>query len=173
MELTCPSCHKRILLKQKYFYHAGFSDEGFMYCDNDSTTLKFSSYDKIYESIVGPKHPWSLNESEKVKVENELKNCPCGGKFRFANLSLCPLCRQSIQSLIPAKIYFIEFDRIFDAEKDSMWLLPVHCPAYKLVKLNCVQKAWRWLCGRSGTVKWRKIRDPKNPPDMQAESEGK
>ena len=124
MELTCPSCHKKILLKQQYFYHSGFSDVGFMYCDNDSTTLEFSSFDKAYESIVGEKHPWVLNDTEKVKVENRLKNCPCGGKFRFANPPLCPLCGQSIQSLIPAKIYYVQFDRLIDAGKDSMWLLP-------------------------------------------------
>jgi len=124
MDLNCPHCHKVIHLKQKYPYHAGFSNQGFIYCDSCPNIFEFHSYNQSYISVLGKHiHPWSLSSSEKKKVEDNLKPCPCGGYFRFNAYPRCPHCNNNIQSLLPDKIHFIEFGKVIDADKDeSVWL---------------------------------------------------
>ncbi len=124
MVLNCPSCKKEIELQQKYFYHAGFSNQWFLYCDKDSSTLEFGSYNPNYERIVGSKHPWSLTAKEKAKLEKHLAPCKCGGRFRFNAPPLCPFCKSSLASLLPDDIHFIEIGEIIDADQnESVWLL--------------------------------------------------
>ena len=121
MILVCKNCHKAIKVKQGYPYHAGFGDEGFLYCDKDSTILLFSSYDKYYSKIVNDKHPWVLNKADKERVERELIKCPCGGKFLFKNKPRCPFCNESIQNLLPAKIYYVILGKVIDGDKEKIW----------------------------------------------------
>ncbi|MBI5300160.1 MAG: hypothetical protein HY877_07725 [Deltaproteobacteria bacterium] len=124
MNLKCPHCRKNIHLKQKYPYHAGFSDVGFLYCNMCPTLLLFRAYDLEFEKLVGEtKVPWSLILTEKKKVEDNLKPCPCGGHFRFDAYPRCPYCNQNVQSLLPDNIHFIEFGKVIDADKDeSIWI---------------------------------------------------
>jgi len=121
MILTCKNCHKEIKVNQKYFYHAGFSDEGFLCCNKCTTILLFSSYDDYYSKLVNDKHPWVLNIKEKEKVERELIKCPCGGRFLFKNKPRCPFCNKPIQNLLPAKIYYVILGKIIDGDKEIIW----------------------------------------------------
>lgn len=124
MILTCPNCKEKIKLRQKYFYHAGFSNRGVLYCDKDSSTLKFGSYNPNYQRIVGSKHPWTLTVDEKAQLENHLAPCRCGGRFRFSAPPLCPFCKESLASLLPDDIHFIEVGTVIDADQDnSVWLI--------------------------------------------------
>ena len=124
MLLNCPSCKKEIKLQQKHFYHAGFSNQAYLYCDKDSTTLTFGSYNSNYVRIMGSKHPWMLTTQEKAEVEKNLKPCKCGGRFRFDAPPLCPFCKASLASLLPDKIHFMEIGAVIDADQDeSVWQL--------------------------------------------------
>jgi hypothetical protein len=124
MIIICPNCQKEIRLRQKYFYHAGFSNRGFLYCDKSSSTLKFGSYNPNYQRIVGRKHPWTLSAEEKTKLEIHLAPCKCGGRFRFDAPPLCPFCHESLASLLPDDIHFIEIGEVIDADRDkSVWLI--------------------------------------------------
>jgi len=124
MVLICPNCQKEIKLRQKYFYHAGLSNRGFLYCDKGSSMLKFGSYNPNYQRIVGPKHPWTLTAEEKAKLEKHLTPCKCGGRFRFGAPPLCPFCQASLASLLPDDIHFIEIGDVIDADRDkSVWLM--------------------------------------------------
>ena len=124
MILICPNCQEEIRLRQKHFYHSGFSNLGFLYCDKGSSTLKFGSYNPNYQRIVGHKHPWTLTVEEKAKLENLLAPCKCGGRFRFSAPPLCPFCQASLASLLPDSIYFIEIGETIDADQDnSVWLM--------------------------------------------------
>lgn len=123
MNLKCPRCFKTIHLKQKYPYHAGFSDQGFLYCNLCPNILLFSSYDPEFEKLVGKtKIPWSLSLEEKRKIESQLRPCPCGGRFRFDAYPRCPHCNKNVQSLLPDNIHFIEFGKVIDADKEDVWI---------------------------------------------------
>lgn len=124
MVLNCPSCQKEITLQQKHFYHAGFSNLGYLYCDKDSSTLKFGSYNPNYQSIMRHKHPWTLTAEEKAVLEKHLAPCKCGGRFRFDAPPLCPFCKSSLASLLPDNIHFMEIGDVIDADQnENVWLM--------------------------------------------------
>ena len=123
MTLTCPHCRKKIRLRQKHPYHAGFSNRAFLYCDSCASILLFGSYNPRYTGIVGQKHPWMLSPAEKERVESRLKPCPCGGRFRFDAHPRCPHCGGDLQTLVPDEMHFIETGDVVDADKeDGAWL---------------------------------------------------
>lgn len=119
MELTCPHCGRVIKLKQKHFYHAGFNDRGFLYCDTNAGIFEFSSFNSNYERLAGNKHPWTLDEVEKGQLETHISPCPCGGRFRFDAYPRCPYCRGDLTTLLPDKIHFIEIGDVVDGDKDE------------------------------------------------------
>jgi len=133
--LQCPNCHFVIESPQDHFYHAGFCDDGFLYCDQDSTLLVFSAFDPTFEAIVGKKVPWTLKENELNAVEQALINCPCGGKFRFSNPPLCPRCKKSIAEIFPSEIHYAVLTRVLKSSSSaSVWRLDKVNRAKKGVK---------------------------------------
>ena len=123
MELICPSCHKKLTLKQSRPYHAGFSNLGFLYCDECPTILEFSTYNPEYVAVVGDKHPWELSHEEKQRLEQNLAPCPNGGRFRFNAQPRCPHCGASLAALVPDAIHFIELGDVIDGDRDAtVWL---------------------------------------------------
>jgi hypothetical protein len=121
MDINCPECRRVFQVDQKYAYHAGFSNVGFLYCDTCPNLVVFSSFDPRYEEIVGKLHPWTLNLYKKWKVERQLITCTCGGHFRFSAPPRCPLCNEPIPSILPDSIHFIETGKRFNGEKESVW----------------------------------------------------
>ena len=121
MEINCPNCHRTFHVDQKYANHAGFGNQGFLYCDPCPNLVVFSSFDPRYTNKVGEVHPWMLMGSKKREVEDQLKACPCGGRFRFAATPRCPLCNEPIPSILPDSIHFIETGRCIDGEKEAIW----------------------------------------------------
>ena len=116
-ELMCPHCHRRFDGAQ---YHAGFSDLGFLYCDQDGSLLTWSSYSPVYSAIVD-KHPWMLDEEESRQVEDALLPCPRGGRFRFGSPPRCPYCNKDLSSLLKDPIHFLAYGERLDADKDQLW----------------------------------------------------
>ncbi len=101
-------------------YHAGFGDEGYLYCDRGPTVLTWSAYDRAYSALAN-KLPWMLTDAEKRHVEDALLPCPCGGKFAFGNPPLCPYCLQEIRSLVPDPIYYLVVDNRVRGEDVIIW----------------------------------------------------
>ena len=114
----CPHCHNRFSYNR---WHAGFGDQGYMYCDTDEAVVTWSVYDSKYWSIV-QKVPWNLNETEKKMVEGALRPCPFGGRFRFVNPPRCPICRCDIASVVAGGIYFVVTGRQIDGDSEEIWL---------------------------------------------------
>lgn len=127
MQLTCQHCKRRVQLKQKYPYHAGFSNEGFLYCDKDSTVLTFNVYDPTFEKLAAGKLPWApdFSDKEKRKVEKHLKPCPCGGRFSFENHGRCPSCAAPIAKPIGKSIHFFILSNRIDGDTARIWKLAV------------------------------------------------
>ena len=123
MTLTCPHCACTIEIEQPYPYHAGFSDEGSLYCDSCSAILVFGSYNPYYARLVPGKHPWCLTDREKRLVEAHLRACSCGGRFRFDLPPRCPECGGSLAELLGGDIYYICIGAKVDADADtSAWI---------------------------------------------------
>jgi len=121
MDLLCPHCRGVLHLPQPYPYHAGFSNEGFLYCDTDATVLTFSSYNPHYRAIVGDVHPWMLDPTQRLSIEDHLLPCPCGGRFLFAVEPRCPLCGASLSPALPGPGYFVVIERRLDGDRESVW----------------------------------------------------
>jgi hypothetical protein len=114
----CPHCGRALTYRR---YHAGFSNEGFAYCDQDEAVVTWSTYDPRYTAIVD-KHPWMLNEAERRAVESALRPCPFGGTFSFGNAPRCPHCHGKLAGLVPSDIYFAVMGRRVDGASSDIWL---------------------------------------------------
>ncbi|MEQ1527561.1 MAG: hypothetical protein ABL911_12560 [Gallionella sp.] len=121
MKINCPACGQITTIAQEYQYHAGFGNQGFLYCDSCPTIIEFGSYNSKYTSIVNGKHTWSLDSEEMQCVEAGLKPCPCGGHFRFNALPRCPACNEPLPNLLQDKFHFVEVGRVVDADKEDAW----------------------------------------------------
>ena len=96
MNLRCPACGSDIAFEQPYAYHAGFSNQGFLYNDAGNATLVWSSFDPYYVALVGDVHPWMLDPDKRTSFEGALTPAPDGGAWRFANPPRCPACAAAI-----------------------------------------------------------------------------
>ena len=119
MIVTCKECHQESVFDQPYAYHAGLSNQGFLYDDAGTCTLIWSSFDPAYESIVGKTHPWMLTESQRVSLEAALKPSPSGGRWRFANPPRCPHCGADIERSILHTIYYFVFPGSVDLDQGA------------------------------------------------------
>jgi hypothetical protein len=121
MAQPCPHCHVDLEPILRY-HHAGFSDQGFAYCDRDSTVVTFSVYDRVYMRLAPSRtFPERLPAAELKAVEDHLLPCPCGGRFRFTNKPLCPHCFKPVDELADQSTVFILGRRI-DGEKANVWV---------------------------------------------------
>ena len=115
---VCQHCRKPLTFVQ---YHAGFSDQGFLYCGKDGTVLTWSSYDRHYTAVAMDKHPWMLDDDERDRVEKRLRRCPCGGTFAFRNPPLCRHCLTDISSLVSDSDHYIVVGKRIDGDDTAMW----------------------------------------------------
>jgi hypothetical protein len=109
IDVVCPSCNFTNKFKQKYQYHAGFSNVGFLYNDEGNLTLIWNSYDPDYQRIVGEVHPWTLSKRQQAKLEATLKPAPLGGVWSFKNVPRCSNCHEPIGQSITETIYYYVF----------------------------------------------------------------
>jgi len=122
MKIKCSACGQITSIAQEYQYHAGFSSRVFLYCDSCPAILELSSYDPKLTAIVGGKDLWSLNSKDKKRVEDALKPCDKGGRFRFDALPRCPACNEPLPDLLKSDIHFVEIGKVIDADKEDAWL---------------------------------------------------
>ena len=114
----CRRCKRSIPFKGPY--HAGFSNQAFLYCDKDPTVMVFDSFNSYYNNIIHGKHPWVLTSKEQYDVEQHLKPCPCGGMFKFRNKPRCPNCNQHIVGLVDS-IHYVIIGNEINGNKKSAW----------------------------------------------------
>ena len=104
-------------------YHAGFSNEGYMYCDSDATVVTWSSYDPVYSQLAKETFPWALDSKQKAEVEMIARPCPCGGHFGFDACPRCPLCKGQLPELGSDPIYFVIAGTRIDGDKTPIWVV--------------------------------------------------
>ena len=98
--IKCSSCSHANIFNQPYPYHAGFSDQGFLYNDAGNLTLTWSCYDPAFVMVAGKKSPWALSLTEQKKIEDALLPAPSGGRWRFGNPARCLVCSSPISDPI-------------------------------------------------------------------------
>jgi hypothetical protein len=108
--IKCAVCAYANIFNQPYPYHAGFSDQGFLYDDAGHLTLIWSCYDPAFKALLGSKCPWSLNINEQRTLENALRPAPSGGRWRFGNPARCLSCSSPISDSIDRTIYYLIYD---------------------------------------------------------------
>jgi hypothetical protein len=109
LTLKCNQCRQDTVFQQPYLFHAGFGDQGFLYNDAGTLTLVWGSYDQAYAAIVGQKHPWDLEPSERRALEARLRPAPSGGRWAFANQARCVHCAAPISGSILQTIYYVVY----------------------------------------------------------------
>ena len=82
--IKCSSCGRANIFNQPYPYHAGFSDQGFLYNDAGNLTLTWSCFDPAFEALAGGKSPWALSLADQQKIEDALLRAPSGGCWASA-----------------------------------------------------------------------------------------
>jgi hypothetical protein len=100
---VCSNCAKTFTYDE---FHAGFGDQGYLYCDSDETIVTWDSLSPDYIAIVGEVHPWMLDRNGKRSVEAAIVDCPYGGRFAYSALPRCPFCEAELPDLTPDPIYY-------------------------------------------------------------------
>ncbi len=118
-ELKCPKCGETILFNQPYPYHAGFGNQGFLYNKTGNSTLVWSSFDTDYGKIVGEKHPWTLTDADRKRIEEALLPSPDGSPWGFEYPARCSACGSKIADAIGQTIYYYFFDGGIDLDDPS------------------------------------------------------
>lgn len=108
-DIQCDSCGEKNTFSQPYPYHAGFSENGFLYNEAGDLTLVWSTYDPIYERLVGAKHPWSLSIKEQGTFEKSLPLSPKGDRWLFTNVAKCKKCKSKLSGSIIENIYYLNY----------------------------------------------------------------
>ncbi len=107
--IDCPSCGHSNEFAQPYPFHAGFSDQGFLYNDAGDLTLVWSAFDRDYVAIVGSNNPWALAEDQQQRMEHALRDAPSGGKWRFVNPARCGKCGVPISGPMSQTVYYLVY----------------------------------------------------------------
>ena len=108
--IKCSSCGRANIFNQPYPYHAGFSDQGFLYNDAGNLTLTWSCFDPAFEALAGKKSPWALSLADQQKIEDALLPAPLGGCWRFSNPARCLACGSPISDPNDRCIYYLLYD---------------------------------------------------------------
>jgi hypothetical protein len=96
---------------------------GFLYCDKDTTVVTWSNItDTVYRQLVGNKVPWALTAEQQETLENALKSCPCGGKFKFRSPLRCPKCSATMKEGISEESIYVYILGVWiDGEITNIW----------------------------------------------------
>jgi hypothetical protein len=114
--VRCAHCGSGNEFDQPYPFHAGFSNQGFLYNEAGDLTLIWSSFDPAYEQLVGNKHPWMLDIDDRARIEAALLPSPRGDRWLFANPPRCVRCREPIASSMLNEIYYLRYSGSIDTD---------------------------------------------------------
>ncbi len=88
-KVICPECGEALYRVD----HSPFYDEIFLYCDRCPIHVEVSYYDPVYSQMTDA---FSVFEDRLRAIEDRLKPCTCGGRFRFAAPRRCLTCHAPV-----------------------------------------------------------------------------
>ena len=108
LSVRCKHCGKVNRFDQPYAYHAGFSDQGFLYNDAGTLTLVWSVWDPVFNEILPEKASWTHSPLNRQCFEERLLPAPEGGLWRFSNPARCTHCKMPISgSMLDTIVYLV------------------------------------------------------------------
>jgi hypothetical protein len=105
--IRCNHCGGEITFDQPYPFHAGFSDEGFLYNDSGNCTLIWSITDPVLAELFPGNSFWMRSWLYRRKLEKILPAAPVGGRWRFRNPARCTRCKKPIAPPMLKSIHYL------------------------------------------------------------------
>jgi hypothetical protein len=96
LSIKCKHCRKENVFAQPYVYHAGFSDQGFLYNDVGNLTLTWGVMDPVLVELFPGQPNWPMSWINRWRFERALPPAPAGGRWRFRNPARCMHCGKPI-----------------------------------------------------------------------------
>jgi hypothetical protein len=113
------ACGKDNVFDQPYRYHAGFSDQGFLYNESGDLTFVWASYDPLMRRLFPGKQPWVFDADEQRTFEEFLKPAPSGGRWKFINPARCVHCAEPISPPMMQDIYYVFYPGSISADSQK------------------------------------------------------
>lgn len=105
--VKCKQCGRDNTFDQPYAYHAGFSDQGFMYSDSGHLTLTWSWYDPAIKRFFSDERVWTAQSESHRRFEAALLPAPDGGRWRFSNPARCLHCSAALSGPMMECVYYL------------------------------------------------------------------
>ena len=109
LSIKCKHCGKDTLFEQPYPYHAGFTDQGFLYNDADILTLVWSILDPTLDKLFPGQPTWALSLLDRRRFEKRLLPAPDGGHWRFHNPARCIHCAKPISKPMLRSTHYLVY----------------------------------------------------------------
>ena len=123
LSIRCPRCGKDNIFDQPYMYHAGFSDQCFMYSDSGRHTLVWSCYDPVVKRFCTASKRLSEDVESRKRFEQALAPAPDGSRWQFTNPAKCLHCPGTIAGSILQQIYYLVYPDSIITDQDGQLLL--------------------------------------------------
>jgi hypothetical protein len=105
--MKCKHCGKHNVFDQPYAYHAGFSDQGFLYNDAGTLTLVWGMFDPVFNELFPDDTLWTLKAANRQRFEKMLPPAPTGGQWRFRNPARCTFCTKPISKPMLHSVHYL------------------------------------------------------------------
>ena len=115
--VKCKECGRDTVFDQPYAYHAGFSDQGFLYSDSGHFTLTWSWYDPAIQRFFPPESRYDRDTELRHRFEQALKPAPDGGRGRAENPARCVHCSAPIAGSMLETIYYLVYPGSIEAQE--------------------------------------------------------
>jgi hypothetical protein len=107
LTVKCKECGRANIFGQPHAYHAGFSDQGFLYSDSGHFTLTWSDHDPVISRFFPPGSRWDRDKDLRRRFEDALKPAPDGGRWRAENPARCIHCSAPISGSMLQTTYYL------------------------------------------------------------------
>ena len=123
LSIQCKHCGKDNLFEQPYPYHAGFTDQGFLYNDAGNLTLVWSVLDPVLDKLFPGKPTWTLNLLNRWRFEKMLLPAPDDGRWRFRNPARCIHCAKPISKPMLRSTHYLIYPGSIISDQDGEFKL--------------------------------------------------
>lgn len=109
LTVKCKACGRDNIFDQPWAYHAGFSDQGFLYSDSGHHTFTWNWSDPAIQRLFPADTMWTQDAAARERFERALRPAPDGGRWRFSNRARCLHCSEPIAGSMLEHIYYLVY----------------------------------------------------------------
>jgi hypothetical protein len=123
LTIDCKQCGQKNRFDQPYPYHAGFTDQGFLYDDAGTLTLVWSMLDPVLNELFPDQPLWTLSLLNRRRFEKLLVPAPSGGRWRFRNPARCIHCGKPISDPMLRSVHYLLYPGSIRTDRDREFKL--------------------------------------------------